>query len=362
MNSFLKTSLLQIKNGLKIVQNYSTLPSNSKTLVCLYNRSIVQLAGNGVFNFLQGLITNDIRHLQNGAANIYTLLLNKQGRVLYDAIIYKTENENVIFIECDNSIIDDIIKHMQMYDLRKKISIKSLQEEMKVWVLFDENLSSFQSNKRVCKDEDSLSEEKLLPCGIHDNKSFKSINNNFIYADPRLNELGNRILTSSTVSDFEISKNIEANSSFKESSKYKIFRYKLGIGEGVEDLVPKTMFPLEINCDFLNGISFNKGCYIGQELTARTRYTGVIRKRLMPLTYNETKKVLFKYDDKIMNESSKVVGKIKGAENGFLLGLMRVNETLNSKTLKVGDYEIKINYPFWWPKELQTNEKLINRR
>ncbi|CAH1400617.1 unnamed protein product [Nezara viridula] len=66
---------------------------------------------------------------------------------------------------------------------------------------------------------------------------------------------------------------------------YTLCRYKLGIGEGINELLFGQSFPLEMNCDYLNGVSFNKGCYIGQELTARTFHTGVIRKRLMPLLF-----------------------------------------------------------------------------
>ncbi|XP_011500948.1 PREDICTED: putative transferase CAF17 homolog, mitochondrial isoform X2 [Ceratosolen solmsi marchali] len=129
------------------------------------------------------------------------------------------------------------------------------------------------------------------------------------------------------------------------------FRYKLGIGEGVQDLLFGVSFPLEINCDYLHGLSFHKGCYIGQELTARTHHTGVIRKRLMPLIFNNINGKNFEYDEKIINDNGNIVGKIRGYVGTVGLGLMRIGETIASKTLFVKGCTLKIVKPQWWPQE-----------
>ncbi len=95
--------------------------------------------------------------------------------------------------------------------------------------------------------------------------------------DPRLEELGWRVLLGPG-QELRPKENLELS----EESEYKSLLYALGVGEGVADFPTGNSFPLESNGDYLHGISFQKGCYIGQELTARTHHTGVIRKRLMP--------------------------------------------------------------------------------
>lgn len=96
--------------------------------------------------------------------------------------------------------------------------------------------------------------------------------------DPRLNELGWRIFVPREKSNSFSPKDIAIST----ESSYTKLRYALGVAEGVKELPSAACFPLESNGDYLHGISFHKGCYLGQELTARTHHTGVVRKRIMP--------------------------------------------------------------------------------
>ncbi|KYN36826.1 hypothetical protein ALC56_08617 [Trachymyrmex septentrionalis] len=218
---------------------------DGKILERLIDRSILRVNGNEASSFLQGLITNDMKHLDEGAPSIYTLFLNIRGRVMCDAIVYKSEESNLYYVECDSQIVDSLQRHLKMYRVRRKIDIEHVGDKI-----------------NVCK----------------------FINNIMIYEDPRLSDLGLRILAESQISRNEIIKHLDTDIVSPESlGDYKTFRYKLGIGEGMHDLPPGKALPLEINCDYLHGVSFHKGCYIGQELTARTYHTGVVRKRLMPL-------------------------------------------------------------------------------
>lgn len=100
---------------------------------------------------------------------------------------------------------------------------------------------------------------------------------------------------------------------------YKIHRYVFGVCEGVEEIQPSSRFPFELNCDYLNGISFNKGCYLGQEFTARTYHTGTIRKRIMPVIIHPSSDVQsIKIDNPILNEKNQIIGKIMGIEGNFI--------------------------------------------
>lgn len=329
--------VIRSPNFSRILRKFSTEVSK-QSLVHLKHRSIVKLSGEGVSDFLQGLITNDMKHLQEGSANIYSIFLNIKGRVLFDSIIYKASEPKIFYIECDSSIVSSLMKHLKMYKLRRQVDIESFQDKMNIW-------ASFIENETPSLNSDNGGNES-------DNTFVKHIDNISIYNDPRLSYLGLRILTNSDVTSDDLVKHLEPNTSLQDVENYTIFRYKLGVGEGVENFPPGAALPLEINCDYLHGVSFHKGCYIGQELTARSYHTGVIRKRLMPLNL-PSPDLKIQYDEKILNESDKVVGKFRGQEKNFGLGLLRISEALTSKTLRIGDNIVKVFKPFWWPQEAQ---------
>lgn len=134
-------------------------------------------------------------------------------------------------------------------------------------------------------------------------------------------------------------------------------RYKLGVGEGPLDLPPGKAVPLECNVADLNGISFSKGCYIGQELTARTHHTGVLRKRLLPLVFDShtmSSGAKIKHGAKVVNEKGANIGQFRNcasSNNKFGIALLRVKEALEAEELQVETDGEKRNCrtykPFW---------------
>ncbi|XP_076283041.1 iron-sulfur cluster assembly factor IBA57, mitochondrial [Lasioglossum baleicum] len=333
--------------------------ASSNVLEHLKNRSLLQISGKETSNFLQGLITNDMKHIEEGASNLYTLFLNIKGRVLYDVIVYKSQEDNVFYIECDSQAVDPLQKHLKMYRVRRKIDIENIGDKLNVWTLF--NATSYLNNTDTGKSRQKL-EGIIFPCGTLDNKSSKVIDNVMIYEDPRLSDLGIRILAESNLENNDIKKNLNSDMLITDNAlSYKALRYKLGIPEGVNDLPPGQPLPLEVNCDYLHGVNFHKGCYIGQELTARTYHTGVVRKRLMPLLFDEVPIQPISYDDKIVDESGNVVGKFRGNEKEYGLGLMRIKESLKAKSLSVLGMKLKISAPSWWPQELQNQTASASR-
>ena len=143
-------------------------------------------------------------------------------------------------------------------------------------------------------------------------------------------------------------------------NSYKTLRYKLGVSEGSSELVPGKALPLECNADYLHGVSFQKGCYIGQELTARTHHTGIIRKRIMPLVFSneDTENIGFEIGENINNiGTGKSVGKLVSQTGNFGIGLMRVQECQdaekNRQPIVVGNksnVKVEVIKPDWWPK------------
>jgi folate-binding protein YgfZ len=288
-----------------------------------FSRSLIRCAGknNEASQFLQGMITNDMRLLESDQKCIYTLFLNKLGRILYDSLIYKlptpSAEDETFLIECDNSIASNLIRHLKLYRVRRKIDI-ALSD--------DHDLYCYDSH------DDSIdTTQQQLSSG------------SLSFLDPRLKNIGARIITnkSHNVKD-EIKGATEAS-----SEQYISHRYKLGICEGIVDLPPEKTFPLESNCDFMNGVSFHKGCYLGQELTARTHHTGVVRKRLMPLVFETAVKMNESVD--VSNEEKKSVGKLRGVSDVYGLALMRVDPALAAKELSYNENKCTIENPFWWP-------------
>ncbi|KAK9509693.1 hypothetical protein O3M35_006950 [Rhynocoris fuscipes] len=296
---------------------YSQLRLNGNWhLEQLNNRSILKLNGDKCSDFLQGLITNDMKLLESQEA-IYAMFLNTKGRVLYDSIIYKNTSDNSFLLECDVNSVESLQKHLNLYKVRKKIDIT--KADYSVWAIFLPKLGG--------NDEFKLEfSEKCIVC-----------------ADPRISDLGYRAIVPK---DSDLIANID-----NTSMNYKIYRYTIGVAEGNDELLTGKRFPLEMNCDYLNGVSFNKGCYIGQELTARTHHTGVIRKRIMPLIFQSAPGNITT-DDIIEEcaEKNKTIGKLVSASGTVGLGLMRVKETLTSSAaLKLGNSCLKVSKPSWWP-------------
>lgn len=285
------------------------------------SRSLIRCVGakTETSQFLQGMITNDMNQIAKESSCIYALFLNKLGRVLYDSIIYKVptndETKDSFLIECDSSISNNLVKHLKLYRVRRKIDI-TLSDEHDLWCLDGSN------------------------CETKTSESVATFN------DPRLKDLGKRLITPKSFKVKEHLSNVQEGS----AEDYAIHRYKLGICEGVVDLLPEKSFPLEANCDYMNGISFQKGCYIGQELTARTHHTGVVRKRLMPLIFE--KPISFKLDEQVevKDEANKSVGKVRNVVGQHGLGLLRIDQAIAATQLSLNENKFRTHRPEWWPK------------
>lgn len=285
----------------------------------LTSRSLIRIKGPDSGALLQGLITNDIEHLTRGATSMYTMMLNTGGRVLYEGIVYKANEENCFLIECDKEVELDLQKHLKMYKLRKKVDITSAGQEIDVFVGLN------------CSD--IVNKQNLL-----------------VVVDPRVKNLGHRIL--GKVED--VSKIFKVTSD--NGIEYRKIRYELGVAEGIAELIPGKALPLESNCDYLHGVSFFKGCYLGQELTARSHHTGVIRKRILPIQLNQ--KVESIENEKILNSGGKAVGVIRGTYENLGIGLLRIEDVLNSPdSFNVHGIECKTWQPDWWPKHAPAKEK-----
>ncbi|XP_002939357.1 putative transferase CAF17, mitochondrial isoform X1 [Xenopus tropicalis] len=286
-------------------------------------RGLLQLRGPDPAMFLQGLITNDVQRLAEGA--LYAHLLNVQGRSLFDVILYRLPTEHsetsAILLECDVAAVGPIQKHLSLYNFRRKVIICPCPE-LSVWAV----ISGSQKQDTQMPD---------LPSSV------------ICAADPRVEAMGFRLVAQSGENPKKLLPETETGS-YNEYTKH---RYEQGVPEGVQDIPPGVALPLESNLVYMNGISFSKGCYLGQELTARTHHTGIIRKRLLPIRFSTPLPAEAEGAD-ILTSAGKPAGKYRAGHGDIGLALLRmahIGEELHIKPSSGSSVSVKASIPEWWP-------------
>jgi len=191
----------------------------------LEDRAIIALSGPDARTFLQGLVTSDVDAL-SPSKPIYAALLTPQGKILFDFIVADNGAETLL-VDCWAPARDALVKRLSLYRLRAKVEIKP-RDDLTVFAAWD---------------------GEALP-GI-------------AFDDPRLQDLGKRSIASPE----------------DGASGYLAHRLSLGVPEG-GDFGSDKIFALDAGLDELHGVAFDKGCYVGQELTARMKHRGTARKRM----------------------------------------------------------------------------------
>ncbi|XP_065319304.1 putative transferase CAF17 homolog, mitochondrial isoform X2 [Gordionus sp. m RMFG-2023] len=323
------------------------------TLYRLNNRGVFKISGIDNSAFLQGLITNDVNLLSNNSKGVLpAFVLNSQGRVLYDILIYSIPKENQLefYIECDLSQLVNLKSYILKFKMRKKIDI------------LDETLNVLGYIPKICQ-ESNIQKLKIdyLNYATSVVKKCDSISDIITTQfDPRSLKLGLRMIIKAELDTKllnNISKPFDKDFEMLPISQYTSYRYRLGIGEGSIDHPVGQCLPLESNADYLNSVSFTKGCYIGQELTSRTYHTGVIRKRLMPIvlednSLSDINQPTIPQGIDMYNQNGKKCGVFRNRIGKYGLGLLKIQESLDKKLhIKFDNREITMttHKPEWWP-------------
>ena len=287
-------------------------------IVILEDRGLILVEGTDNKEFLQNIVSNDIDKI-NESNSIFSAIFTPQGKYLYEFFIIK--NKDGYLLDCHIEIKDDLIKHLSKYKLRSKIEIKDLSASHAVGIISKDKFEEIQ--------EEVGSKEKTVlyresPC----------------FVDTRLSSLGARILSSLEKLHLTIKK---LDLKIIDKSNYLKLNHKEGIPvKGVKNL-QNNLFALESNFEELNVIDFKKGCYVGQENTARMKLKNKLRKRLLPVTSNK----LLKISDEI-KFNDQTVGKvfIDGQYPFALIKLFDPNFEIFSKhNLKVQDSNVQILIP-----------------
>ena len=214
----------------------------------LRDRGIARLSGADTRAFLQGLVTNDVERLDRDPM-IYTALLTPQGKYLFDFFLI-ADGEDVL-IDCAAARLPALLKRLSFYKLRAAVSLSDLSADYAV-------VAAWAEPEGTCD----------LPAGGP------------FHADPRLPALGLRAVLPRGEIAAACGK---LRASGAEMADYDRHRISLGVPASPDDLVPEASFPLETNLDLLQAIDFGKGCFVGQEVTSRTKRRGSVRKRMRPI-------------------------------------------------------------------------------
>ena len=228
----------------------------------LKDRGVVFVNGKDAKEFLQNIVTNDINKVSN-TSSCFASLLTPQGKYLFDFIIVK--HKNGYFLDCEKGQADKLVDRLNTYKLNSSIEILNLSNEFEVAVINKEKFLSLEGSKDL------------------EGNTIK-YNNDTIILDPRLKDLGGRIIANLEKLTISI-KDLGLKS--EDPKNYYNLSYKLGIPQINTLKLQEKIFGLECNFEQLNGIDFKKGCYVGQENTARMKLKNKLRRKLFPLKTNE---------------------------------------------------------------------------
>ena len=284
----------------------------------LEDRGLLYVSGEDCKEFLQNIVTNNINKVDE-KNSCYSALLTPQGKYLYDFNILK--HKSGYFLDCEKKNIDNLFKQLNLYKLRSKVEILNLSNEFVIAVI---------SKERFLDMENSNSN---AGCTI----KFREDN---IFLDPRNIELGARLVTN--LEKLYLSLKKLGLQSADKKEYYKL-SHEIGIPQNNTDKLQNKLFGVECNFDELNAIDFKKGCYVGQENTARIKLKDKLSKRLLPIEVIEGDLE----DDMIAFENDEI-GKVL-INDDYPFAIFKVkNEKFNfNKTFNCGSAKIKVKKPDW---------------
>ena len=274
--------------------------------VRLVDRAVLAVSGSDADGFLQGLITNDVEKLRDGSA-IHAALLTPQGKYLFDFLVFR--RESAFCLDCEAEARPALAKRLAMYKLRADVTIDAAVPDTICAVFGDDAEGAAQ--------------------GIESAE---------IFIDPRHPGLGVR-----AVGVFDDDALERAGMEEAARADYDALRIAHGVPDGRRDLVPEKSFLLENGFDELNGVDFEKGCYVGQEVTARMKHRNLVRKRLVPVRIDgaapEPGTPVYRGDTE--------VGEIRSSADGLALALLRIDAIEGNDALRAADVRIRPEKPDW---------------
>ncbi len=283
----------------------------------LPHRALIAVRGDDRVNFLQGLVSNDMLQVQSGST-AWSAFLTPQGKFLHE--FFAIPAGETIYLECERARRDDLITRLSRYKLRAKVTLAG-DDTLTVGVAWGEDVSA------VLKTSDKPGYVTSHGRGV-------------LYTDPRLPGAGIRwALMPEQIEAFA-----KAGLAAATPDDYDALRFTLGLPDGSRDMEVEKALLLENGFEELHGVDFNKGCYIGQELTARTHYRALIKKRLMPVKIDGETPA----SGTPLTVDGAEAGTLMSAAGGAGLALIRLEAWKKSGgTLEAGLARVTPHQPAW---------------
>lgn len=318
----------------------------------LPTRTVVRVVGQDPHDFLQGLFCNDLRSLSPGGS-LYGCFLNITGRVIADAILMQSlkqhEGKSAIYLDVDKGSSEAVVQHLMEFKLRRKVKVDDLTGKVGLLAVRDDA----QPGDSTTFASDSLAE---------------------VFPDPRSPYLRDFPATSSSSQPVRLQRVILpsewSGTDVANPVAYDQLLMENGIYEGPSVFTSGKSLPFDSNMDMLNGVSFHKGCYLGQELTHRTHATLVVRKRTVPLVLGDDDAAPFDTTVKAEQGWGAVGGAVFSAADGTKIGSIQAvihNKAVGLLRLRYFDTttrKMKVRLengniasatiPHWWEEETVT--------
>lgn len=280
-------------------------------LALLPNRGVISVTGDDAGKLLQGLITNDMDRLTDRGA-LHAGLLSPQGKILFDFFVVKTENG--LLLDTGRHAAPDLAKRLTLYKLRADATIEDVSAKYTVAATWGADVSVPAASTGA-----------------------------IVYADPRLPGLGSRMLVTLT-SDWLPN---ELGFDVATEPEYAAHRIALGVPEAGADFELGDTFVHEALYDQLGGVSFKKGCFVGQEVVSRMQHRGTARKRIVQVKADSA----LPETGSDITAGTAVIGKLGSVDGNSGLALIRIDRAAEALSKNdpvcAGQTPIRIEIPPW---------------
>lgn len=338
----------------------------------LSRRSVISVRGQDSTAILQNVGTTDMRKFEDvDRAALYTSFLSVKGKMMFDAIVakpklaFQTKDDMEYWVDVAEGDAEGLVKHLKKYSMRKNVKIEDISHVIKSFSI--QTLGGMKD----CEPEGHFFKEFQDEAPMFESEEFKGCMETDVcaFVDPRTSANGVRVLCAEESFEPEEGVNIIDD----QHVQYNIARMIHGIPESGNEL--NGQFPLNMHLDHLNGVAFDKGCYIGQELTQRTHYTGVVRKIALPylvlsdatsmkidmqgfspISYVDRGFDINLKGETILDAKGKKLGKVFAQQNNVgiaLVDLARLNLNGPNHEYKLGDFRAYLWQPMWLDMQLQ---------
>ena len=291
---------------------------NKNKVYILEDRGLLYVSGVEVKEFLQNIITNDINAVSENNS-CFAGLLSPQGKYLYDFIVVK--HKSGYFLDCEKKIIDELYKQLTLYKLRSNVEILNLSNEFVIAALHKDKFLELENTQDL-------------------NGFTIKFREDTVFLDPRNTELGARLIINLEKLYLSLKK---LNLQSSNIDEYYSLSHSLGIPQTNTKELQNKLFGIECNFEELNGIDFKKGCYVGQENTARIKHKNKLSKRILPITVLEGK-----LDDEIIKINNNEIGKVLIKNNRpFALIKLKEKDFEFNKEINCSNAKILFKKPQW---------------